>query len=803
MEIIILLIILAGIYLYFKNKSNSDHSARHDPSDSKQSGDIEGDDNLFNFQITETKTPSSASLISANTDAAKIDLKKESLIEFRISTQIAATNQTVKGQSFRSNHIPKESLITPNSKIVNQLAKWIEPGTPVQIATHTITGGLFYFGTKFNADHYTFEASMIDPHLPVSTSIINHIQHPLGYWPSYSQMSPLQRGAYLNWIAGQRNDPTIPIGYVFVYFYGIERRILIDYEKGSVSENEYKQLISEIIRLQHIYTDSRSFQSYSTQLLEYISILTPQFIASDSLNQTSSWGFKYRLASLVHSEKPIPADLALTWLKHHSEYKLRTPARRCPAEFELLFFKKYTLKFGEGIKVKANKTRLKINFRPASPSLQSFQIKSPDLPDPSLLTAPLKPLLLIADSCIDELEAFSRYLGKKGNKKEDIAAILLLPDVLLEELNLPILKHFKTWIERKIHSHQGLATVKSCWEQLNLPLPASLSKKDIDLLLAITQKCGFGLAPDPGYHHAKPLLEGHVVFFDNPYGIRFEPSNAFNQVGMALRLGAMVATINKESHDAEINLLNNLIVSNDQLSADEKVSLQAYLLWRLNTPANMTGLKDRLEKLNKHDKSVISHILISVALADGQIDPLEIKQLEKLYTALGLDKTMVSADIHNLSTTHASKANTVSATVKDVPPSNNAQGSFALNTELLKLHESETQDIQNLLGAIFTEDEPDTEQKNTEIEPVDTKISEVSLDSSHRELYVQLLTHEEWQKADFQELCNKHGLMMEAAIDTLNDWAYELVNAPVIEYGETIWLDSEISEEIHALKVLI
>ena len=64
----------------------------------------------------------------------------------------------------------------------------------------------------------------------------------------------------------------------------------------------------------------------------------------------------------------------------------------------------------------------------------------------------------------------------------------------------------------------------------------------------------------------------------------------------------------------------------------------------------MSGLEESVWiSLSASEKVAISHILIGVALADGKIDPAEIRQLEKLYTPLGLDKGMVASDIHNLS----------------------------------------------------------------------------------------------------------------------------------------------------------
>ena len=112
----------------------------------------------------------------------------------------------------------------------------------------------------------------------------------------------------------------------------------------------------------------------------------------------------------------------------------------------------------------------------------------------------------------------------------------------------------------------------------------------------------------------------------------FSPSSEFRKVGTILRLGSLVAGIDNHIADSEIRLLENLITQNEKLKETEKRSLHAYMHWRLNTSTNTAGLKKRLEVLNKSEKVAISHILVGVALADGKIDPAEIRQLEKNST---------------------------------------------------------------------------------------------------------------------------------------------------------------------------
>ena len=148
---------------------------------------------------------------------------------------------------------------------------------------------------------------------------------------------------------------------------------------------------------------------------------------------------------------------------------------------------------------------------------------------------------------------------------------------------------------------------------------------------------------------ANPELAGNVVLFKKTGMVQISiPATPSIRLGLFCVWVPWFAAIDDHIDPEEVSVLEQIISADSQLAAIEKKSLHAYLHWRLNTKVNMNGLKARLECINSREKSAISHILVCVALADGTIDPAEIKQLEKLYTSLGLDKAMVSSDIHNL-----------------------------------------------------------------------------------------------------------------------------------------------------------
>lgn len=676
-------------------------------------------------------------------------------------------------------------------------ARWVKPGESITIQNVVINHGYFYFGGRLKTHSpgeygYLYnddsDASLVNDAFPIEPISRHYYDESLGYWPSFATLTPRCRGAYLDWLASDRSDATCPIGYVFIYFYGLERRILVDGTRESISDDEFKSLFEELSRLRTVFQANRSFRRYSTQLIETMSLLRPDAIQiedeSECFASGSSLLFQFRLAATVAQGEPVSADLALAWIKYYTEYTLRTPARRCAEEFAALFKQRYVNKFSEGMVVKPNKTMLKLGYSPASSSLRGINIKHPELPDPSILRAPVQKLIQIAESCTNDLDAYSRYLGKKEASASDVAAIMLLPDEILTEDAERLFAEFKHWADEKIREHSGLATVADFWARLDMPVPDKINKKEAELMQNFVRRAGYGIAPDMRYHLVRPEPEGHIVLFPEGHAEFYVPSAEFTSVSVALRLGAMIAQMDKRVDVAEQAALERTINHNDALSPTEKRSLHAYLTWRLNTPANQAGLKAKIEQLSDKEKSAISNVIISVACADGKIDPAEIKQLEKTYTSLGLDRSTVTSDIHRLST-----AETTPTATLQTPSA--TSGAFSLNERILARHESDTTDVRQLLNTIFTEDEP-IDESPAEIPPH----TGAGLDEAHYQLYQRLLEKERWTRNEVAELCQQFNLMLSGAIEAINDWSFEQVDAPVLDDDDDIYVDLEIAQEL-------
>jgi hypothetical protein len=64
-------------------------------------------------------------------------------------------------------------------------------------------------------------------------------------------------------------------------------------------------------------------------------------------------------------------------------------------------------------------------------------------------------------------------------------------------------------------------------------------------------------------------------------------------------------------------------------------------------------------------------------------------------------------------------------------------------------------------------------------------------------LFESLIRKDKWTREEVETLCRESGLMISGALETINDWSFEKVNAAVLEDdGDAIYVDQEIVEEI-------
>ena len=101
----------------------------------------------------------------------------------------------------------------------------------------------------------SIEPSAIYYKLPIKPTYSSKDMLRLPYFPSYAGMTPEQRWNFLNWL--KNIDSDIDIGYVFVFYYGLERHLFF---------GKYEQAFKTVLRLRQNHRNN-SFLNYSTNAL--------------------------------------------------------------------------------------------------------------------------------------------------------------------------------------------------------------------------------------------------------------------------------------------------------------------------------------------------------------------------------------------------------------------------------------------------------------------------------------------------------------------------------------------------------
>jgi len=123
----------------------------------------------------------------------------------------------------------------------------------------------------------------------------------LSYFPSYSEMTPDQRGMYLRWLYDVTKE--IDIGYVFVYFYGLERHLVYGH---------FDEAFNEILLLRKHHTNS-SFQGYSASALVHSCLLRKRVDRLQQLYESGDFDYfdNSNLLILYYNELDILPDMML------------------------------------------------------------------------------------------------------------------------------------------------------------------------------------------------------------------------------------------------------------------------------------------------------------------------------------------------------------------------------------------------------------------------------------------------------------------------------------------------------------
>jgi tellurite resistance protein len=686
---------------------------------------------------------------------------------------------------------------------------WVPCERTIQHAGYTIPGGLVYFGSGLKSiQRWSEEPSLIDSSLPVDKAHPDHSGSNMGYWPNYSQIHPTSRAAYLEWLSTGRKDPKANIGYVFIYFYGLERRALADVKDSALARNDVPAIITEAKRLLSIYGENSSFQGYAGKFLDALQVsqtTIPLYRSSPQID-SRSWEIplilKMALGQMAMDCVPLSAEWALAWAENDPSMPRRMPVQRCPQEFRELFKLRYSERYSEGLKLKTNKARIRAMYCPASSSFGGqVEISMPDLPDITQITGPSSRIIDIISGCTDELEGYSRYLGRNPDGRNSIEATSYLPQPLLKEHAGKEFQELTSWLNGQVKSDIPVSLSFSLVLQFVPSINREgFGKKEATAIANLLGKMNIGIEPDPRFGSLVPKPEQDVVLFKIGDNAPNSPSAEYSAATVVLHLASAVAGVDGSVDSTEERHLEEHLEAWMHLATDEKTRLRAHTQWLLSSFPGMNGVKKRIELLKQDQRESLGRFLVGVAQADGYIDPTEMKILTKIYELLGLDTQSLyshahSAAVEPITVQTADFMKPQGYTIPSSPVKLTEGISLDMSSIAAKL--AETVAVSAILNNIFTEEEP-AQPTETVSELTTSDVSIAGLDHESSAFMRMLASKLIWAREELEKLAADHNLMLDGTLDSINDASFDHFGGPFFEGDDPIEIDREIVVKLEA-----
>ena len=711
----------------------------------------------------------------------------------------------------------KATLVRPQRGI----ATWVPADAVFEVDGREISGGMVYIGSRARATGFEItEPCLIDRSLRVGWRRPDWSGSTMGYWPSYDTCAPEARGAYLNWLMGGRREPSASIGYVFLFFYGLERRLLIDLAKGA-NDSEVDSLVAEVQRLLGIYGGNRSFRGYATSFLDLISAVRslegdvePVPWDPDLRGWELPSALRLGLGRLAADGTPLPVDWALSYLRYHPENGLRTPAQRCESHFDELFRIRYRERYPNGIKMRPPARRISFSYYPASAGFGGTVSAQSDVPDVTSVVGPLNKLKDLGAECTDELDALSRFLGRRPEESATASAVSLLPEVLLATHGGPLVERMKVWVSSALaEALFASVSLDELVQQWSPGREEKLAKRDAASLASLLAKLGVGLEPDVRFGASTPKPGSTVVLFPLSEDSSAAPSTAYTAAVSLVHLAALVAAADGTISPSEQHHLAEHVEQVLGLDASERSRLEAHFVLLTSSKPSMAGLKRKVEALSRGERTAVGSFLVDIAAADGVVSPEEISTITKIFRLLELDEADVYGQVHALATGDPGPvtARESSPTTRWAIPeaaATSQPGAVRLDHAKVQARLAETAHVAALLTDIFADDDVPpassggqytASPRSQGLPPSElAALSSIDgLDEIHSALATALAQQSEWQRFAVEDLATSLGLpLLAGAIDVINEAAMDLCGEPLIDGDDPLEINPYALEEV-------
>lgn len=667
----------------------------------------------------------------------------------------------------------------------------------VDIAGRVLVGPMVYV----SSDPRTEDASTIVTVAPVGRT---SLATPLPYWPSYAGATPDQRARYLDWLMKERDDRSIEIGYPFLYFYGLERRVLVD-------RRDHLEVRAEVKRLLGLHGENRSFHGYATHLLS--------FMVLARIAETDEVEVRAELAPLAARDpsalagllawfhlrdRPLPAEYAMSCARAMEAAKGGVVVQRAAKELADLFAIRYRDTFKGGLVLQAAKRAETIAYHPASASL-AMSMRGLGVAVPHVLGRPAQfnPVVEVWNDCIDDLRKVSsarRSVAGAGAMSAD--AWMALPPELKAETEHPAQDAWDDLLARAPRV-EGYHLVQA--RQLAALVGASaangVTAKALREACETIAVLGYAVEPDGRVETRKRAGDAELLVWraddTRPMDAALWRS-AYTMLALMLSVAHADGAVASGETAIVASLVEELFVLDDLMR--RRVEAMRHLLTR--EPAKVAAIARALRTSRTADElRKVGRVLVAVAGADRSISDAEHKSLRSLYKALGLTSGDLAAAIAT-SGARLESDEPVSMRPAETGPAGEAipqptrPSRPKLDGNAIAAILAETREVAAMLDAVLDdgEDEPESPRAASASSASAAPASAApafstggvfeTLDIRYQAVAGQLLTKDIWSLTEVRALAAGARLMPGAILETLNTWSDARFGEYLIEETE-------------------
>lgn len=653
-------------------------------------------------------------------------------------------------------------------------SEWIDGDTALTINGFKLSSGFFYYGSGS-------EQININPELTIS-NLVAFDDNEVDFTPTtYSELSDVRRSDYLTWLSGNRKHENKKMWCIKLYCYGIEHKLMYEYHKEETDQKVILPIYKELSRINQLEITDSTFKAKLANLLWVVLNIRQQkadnlanYSARPSNYKDIIWANKY-----IYISMGLCAANLLKWYDFNSE-KHDYVQLKCTSDTGLLLLgKTYKSMYKSELQIKTSDTPLYVDYFPMSPLLSEQSIKSSifdNTYDPILFEKTSK---LMARCNAIYTQALTQHPGKDEN--------LSLLDILDDD---------------SLYTQQISSITKSLegknLAQINIPsLYHHLTKKEfnnnvhnenISLLNKLLNKKGLYLIPDHTFSPPVNLLKLGVIYKNNQQVV--DPNDPIiGGIFDAIKIATFVTRNHKTlSYESKTYILNKCI--KELLGENSQPSLpahfQAIIMWQLDNLIKKSECVQLIEKIDDKYLSFAQHITFSLYSNAKEFSKLNESNLISFYELCGLSKSEINCLIIKIKN-------------KIVPEK--PVISFSLDLDTINQIQSDTNSAHQKLNDIFTSESENTVSKKDPAE-VSNEASESTqdtpqyggLDKKHSALFKTLTTKQTWTEDELSSVCQSLDILPSGAIETINDWSFDIINTTLIENDLSI--DQELLQEL-------